>query len=201
MHQSHAKERGGESNERMEFLGDSVLGFVVATWLYENFDEAEGRLTVRKAAIVNDAALAQTARRLGFSDLIALGAGTRGTGGAENASILADAFEAFVASLYLAFGIERARRFVIAEHVETLDHSERELIDAKTRLQHYSQEHLSATPVYRDTPGGTPQAPAFTSKVVVRGKTLGTGRGSSKKIAQQAAARAALVKLEAKQQP
>lgn len=196
VHESFAKERGGESNERMEFLGDSVLGFVAAGWLYERFGgEPEGMLTLRKAAIVNDAQLAKTARRLGFSDLVQLGAGMRGSGGAENTSILADAFEAFVAALYLAHGIEKARHFVVGEHIEKLDHSADELLDAKTRLQHYAQEHLAGTPVYRETSRGTPQAPSFASKVVVKGKTLGTGSGPSKKAAQQAAAEAALVKL------
>ncbi|MBV8373704.1 MAG: ribonuclease III, partial [Candidatus Eremiobacteraeota bacterium] len=85
VHESHAKERGGLSNERMEFLGDSVLGFVTASWLFERFgDESEGLLTLRKAAIVNDLQLAATARRLGFPDLVALGAGLRASGGSDN---------------------------------------------------------------------------------------------------------------------
>jgi len=198
VHESHAKERGGTSNERMEFLGDSVLGFVTAGWLFERFgDEPEGMLTLRKAAIVNDAQLAHSARRLGFSELVQLGAGMRLSGGAENTSILADAFEDFVAALYLGYGLERARRFVVAEHIERLDHSADRLIDAKTRLQHYTQEFLAATPVYRETSRGTPQRPAFTSRVTVKGKTLGTGSGSSKKAAQQAAAAAALQKVQA----
>ncbi|HTX56820.1 MAG TPA: ribonuclease III [Candidatus Acidoferrales bacterium] len=196
VHESHAKEGGGSSNERMEFLGDSVLGAVTARWLYEHFPhEPEGRLTVRKAAIVNDAQLAQSARRLGFPELIALGTGMRNAGGADNTSILADAFEAFVGALALRYGTERARTFVIREHVEQLDHAPEALLDAKTRLQHYAQEHLAATPVYRDRSRGTPQAPQFHSSVQVKGKTLGTGRGPSKKAAQQAAAQAALASL------
>ena len=198
VHESYAKERGGGSNERMEFLGDSVLGFIVAGWLYERFpDEPEGVLTLRKAAIVNDSQLAVSARRLGFSELVELGAGMRASGGAENTSILADAFEAFVAALALRYGIERARRFVIAEHVERIDHDTDALLDAKTRLQHFAQAHLSATPVYRDTSRGTPQQPAFNSLVTVKGKMLGQGSGPSKKAAQQAAAAAALEKLQA----
>jgi ribonuclease-3 len=196
VHESHAKERGGESNERMEFLGDSILGAITASWLFERYaTEPEGMLTLRKAAIVNDAQLARTARRLGFSDVVQLGAGMRGSGGTDNTSILADAFEAFVAALYLTYGVDKARRFVVGEHIERLDHSTDELLDAKTRLQHYAQEHLAATPVYRETSRGTPQEPSFASKVVVKGKTLGSGSGPSKKAAQQAAAEAALVKL------
>jgi ribonuclease-3 len=200
VHESYAKERGGESNERMEFLGDSVLGYVTAAWLFKRYaDEPEGQLTIRKAAIVNDARLAQTARHLGFSDLVQLGAGMRSAGGTENTSILADAFEAFVAAVYLGYGLERARKFVLTQHVERLDHDTATLLDAKTRLQHYAQANLAATPVYRESSRGTPQHPAFTSRVSVKGKTLGTGSGPSKKAAQQAAAEAALTKLQASQ--
>lgn len=197
VHESHARERGGDSNERMEFLGDSVLGFITASWLFERYgDEAEGLLTLRRAAIVNDVRLAHTARRLGFADVLHLGSGMRTGGGADNTTVLAGAFEAFVAALYLAYGAEKARKFVVDEHVERFDHSVDELIDAKTRLQHYAQEYLSATPVYRETSRGTPQQPAFSSRVSVKGKTLGTGRGPSKKAAQQAAAEAALISLQ-----
>jgi len=196
VHESYAKEHGGHSNERMEFLGDSILGWITADWLFAHFpDESEGRLTVRKAAIVNDARLAQTARRLQFSDVLELGAGMRNAGGADNSSILADAFEAFVAAVFLRYGAEKARTFVIGEHIERIDHAPEALLDAKTRLQHYAQEHLSATPSYRDRSAGTPQKPHFTSSVQVQGKTLGTGSGPSKKAAQQAAASAALASL------
>lgn len=192
-HQSYAKECGGNSNERMEFLGDSVLGCIAAGWLFERFaDEPEGLLTLRKAAIVNDVQLARTARLLGFSELIQLGAGMRASGGSDNTSVLADAFEAFVGALYIRFGLEKARAFVVAQHVERLDHCADALLDAKTRLQHYAQEHLAATPVYRETNRGTPQRPAFNSRVSVKGKVLGKGEGPSKKAAQQAAAEAAL---------
>jgi ribonuclease III len=205
VHESYAKEHGGESNERMEFLGDSLLGAIAATWLYEQYpNEPEGRLTLRKAAIVNDAQLAASARRLGFPELVRLGTGMRNAGGAENSSILADAFEAFVAALHLRYGAERARTFVLNEHVERLDHTGEALLDAKTRLQHYAQEHFAATPVYRDRSTGTPQSPRFSSNVVIKGKTLGTGSGSSKKNAEQAAAEAALLALlsaEAQREP
>jgi ribonuclease-3 len=198
VHQSYAKECGGGSSDRLEFLGDSVLGCVTAGWLFERFaDEPEGLLTLRKAAIVNDAQLAQTARRLSFGALTKLGAGMRSAGGTDNTSVLADAFEAFVGALYVAYGIEKAQQFVIEQHVELLNHSSAALLDAKTRLQHYAQEHLAATPVYRETSRGTPQCPAFKSRVSVKGKILGRGEGSSKKAAQQAAAEAALLVVNA----
>lgn len=196
VHQSYAKEHGGGSNERMEFLGDSILGCITAAWLYDSFaTEPEGMLTLRKAAIVNDAQLARTSRRLGFSESVQLGSGMRVAGGAENTSVLADAFEAFVGALYLRYGLEKARHFVVTQHIEQLDHSTDALIDPKTRLQHYAQEHLAATPVYRETSRGTPQRPAFKSRVIVKGKILGRGDGPSKKAAQQAAAEAALMTI------
>lgn len=194
VHQSYARERGGSSNDRLEFLGDSVLGAITAGWLFEQFeDEPEGQLTLRKAAIVNDAELARSASRLGFSELVALGAGMRAGGGSGNTSVLADAFEAFVGALYLRYGLEKARAFVVEAHIEALDHSAEALLDAKTRLQHFAQEHLAATPVYRESSRGTPQRPAFNSRVSVNGKVLGKGHGPSKKAAQQAAAEAALL--------
>lgn len=197
VHESYARERGGASNERLEFLGDSVLGFLTASWLFERFgDEPEGMLTQRKAAIVNDGQLADTARRLGFADVMELGAGLRSGGGADNTSVLADAFEAFVAALYRRYGMEKARAFVLTQHVEALDHSGGAPLDPKSRLQHYAQAHLAATPVYRETNRGTPQQPSFDSRVTVKGKTLGTGCGPSKKSAQQAAATAALQALQ-----
>ena len=198
VHESYARERGGVSNERLEFLGDSVLGFIAASWLFERFgDESEGLLTQRKAAIVNDAQLAHTARRLGFAALLDLSSGLRSGGGSDNTSVLADAFEAFVAALYLRCGMDKARHFVLSQHVERLDHSGEAPLDAKSRLQHYAQAHLSATPVYRETSRGTPQQPSFNSRVTVKGKTLGTGSGPNKKSAQQAAAEAALLALQA----
>lgn len=200
VHQSYSREFGRASNERLEFLGDSILGAVTAAWLFERFPtEPEGELTLRKASIVNDAQLAKTAQRLGFPDLVLLGAGMRAAGGSENATILADAFEAFVGALYVRYGIERARRFILREHVERLEHESGTFLDAKTRLQHYAQAYLGATPVYNEDDRGTPQQPEFVSRVEVGGLTLGTGRGTSKKIAQQAAAEEALDRLDAQE--
>jgi len=196
VHESGSKESGSASNERLEFLGDSVLGFVTAGWLYERFgDEPEGLLTVRKASIVNDGQLAHTARRIGFSEVVQLGVGMRKAGGIDNTSILADAFEAFVAAIFLRYGFEKARRFVVEQHILHLDHAPDTLLDVKTRLQHYAQEHLGATPVYREEQTGTPQAPSFLSHVSVGERLLGSGPGLSKKLAQQAAAESALSSL------
>lgn len=198
VHESAARELRIESNERLEFLGDSILGTIVATWLYDTFvDEAEGTLTLRKAKIVNDAALAATARRIGFPDLVVLGAGMRNADGAHNQSVLADAFEAFIAALYVTSGWQSVRDFVVREHIANVDQSAALLIDAKTRLQHIAQERFATTPEYRDESAGTAQIPAFHSQVFVNGRSVGAGRGPSKKIAQQLAAEAALSALQA----
>ncbi len=191
-HSSFSSEQKVPSYERLEYLGDSVLGFVTATWLYETYPGApEGELNLRRARIVNDGQLAETARGLGFSQLLKLGAGTRDMGGAENTSILADAFEAFVAALFLSYGLETARRFVLVRHIAGLDHGVA-LQDVKSRLQAYIQRTLGSMPIYRDERTGPIHAPAFTSSVEVNGRVLGTGSGSSKKAAQAAAAEAAL---------
>jgi ribonuclease III len=198
VHESYAREQGCASNERLEFLGDSVLGAITAAWLFEHFpQEPEGELTLRKAAIVNDGELARSARRLGFSELVLVGSGMRNAGGTENLSVLADAFEAFVGALYLRYGIDRTRRFVLREHVERLAHEAGAPVDPKTRLQHHAQAHLGGTPAYHDESRGTPQQPAFASRVEVQGVTLGTGTGPSKKTAQQAAAEDALRAIDA----
>jgi ribonuclease-3 len=195
-HESAARERAEISNERLEFLGDSVLGFVATTWLYEHHpDRDEGWLTRRKAAIVNDRALAQTALRLGFPEMLQLGEGMARADGAHNATILADAFEAFLGALFLRYGETKTRRFLVEQHLQQVDLSEGSVTDAKSRLQHVIQERYREVPVYRDRPIGTPQEPQFTSQVILKDKVLGSGTGRSKKQAQLEAASKALETL------
>ena len=199
LHESAARERRQISNERLEFLGDSVLGFVAATWLYEHHpDQDEGWLTRRKAAIVNDRALTQTALRLQFPEVMQVGEGMARAGGAHNDTILADAFEAFVGALFLRYGETKTRRFLIEQHLLLVDLSEENVMDAKSRLQHLMQERYRQIPVYRDNAVGTPQAPEFTSQVILKDTVLGSGTGRSKKQAQLEAASKALETLLAK---
>lgn len=199
MHESAARERREISNERLEFLGDSVLGFVAATWLYEHHpDKDEGWLTRRKAAVVNDRVLAQTALRLGFPEMMQVGEGMSRSGGANNETILADAFEAFVGALFLRYGEGKTRRFLIEAHLRLVDLSEESVTDAKSRLQHVIQERYRQVPVYRDEAVGTPQAPEFRSQVILKDTVLGSGTGRSKKQAQLEAASKALETLLAK---
>ena len=196
MHESAARERRQISNERLEFLGDSVLGFVAATWLYEHHpDRDEGWLTRRKAAVVNDRVLAQTALRLGFPEMMQVGEGMSRSGGAHNETILADAFEAFVGALFLRYGETKTRRFLIESHLALVDLSDESVTDAKSRLQHVIQERYRQIPVYRDEAVGTPQAPEFRSQVILKDTVLGSGTGRSKKQAQLEAAGKALETL------
>ncbi len=196
VHESAAKEQRLLSNERLEFLGDAVLGLAVARWLYATYpDEQEGALTKRKAAIVSDFAIAQSARRLGFGELVQLGVGERAQGGNERTSTLADAFEAFVAVLFLEHGFPVAQRFVERQHIASVDHAHAALADPKTQLQELTQARLACTPVYREHGEGPPHLRTFTSTVTIAGETLGTGVGPSKKSAQQNAAAQALQTL------
>lgn len=193
VHESAASERHTDSNERLEFLGDAVLGLIAADWLFRSYpDEREGTLAKRKAAAVSDISIAATAVRLGFADLVHVGAGERAHGGNERTSILADAFEAFVAVLFREYGLETARAFVEREHVAHLDHSRGALSDPKTQLQEYTQARLACVPVYQEEGRGPAHARIFTSTVRVNGEALGTGTGPSKKTAQQDAAAQAL---------
>jgi ribonuclease-3 len=197
VHESAAKEQQIVSNERLEFLGDSVLGLAVARWLYDTYPlDKEGVLAKRKAAIVSDSAIAKTAKRLGFAELLQLGAGERAHGGSERTSILADAFEAFVAALFLAHGFEAARGFVEREHIASVDHELAAIADAKTQLQELTQAFLACTPTYKEHAEGPPHQRTFTSVVTVNGEALGTGTGPSKKAAQQQAAAQALLILQ-----
>lgn len=196
VHESAAKELSLTSNERLEFLGDAVLGLVTAQWLYDTFpDEREGVLAKRKASIVSDRAIAVTAQRLEFGELLQLGAGERAHGGERRASTLGDAFEAFLAVLFLEHGFKAAQRFVQREHIAHLDLEQAVQADAKTQLQELTQARLACTPKYHDSGAGPDHSRTFTSTVQVEGQTLGTGTGPSKKAAQQQAAAAALAAL------
>jgi ribonuclease III len=189
------------SNQRLEFLGDAVLSLATARWLYERYpDNREGELTRRRAALVNDAMLAQTARRLGFGDVLVLGLAEAAAGGAERESILAGAFEAFIGAIYLDAGLRVAERFVEREHLERVERAEMASADPKTALQELTQARMGTMPTYEDAASGPAHSRTFTSRVRVRGQLLGEGTGSSKKAAQRAAAQIALSVLGAEDQ-
>ncbi len=186
------------SNQRLEFLGDAVLSLVTARWLYVRYpDEREGELTRRRAALVNDAMLAHTARRLGFGEVLVLGPAEAAAGGAYRESILAGAFEAFIGALYLEAGLATAERFVVRAHLTNVEHAEMASADPKTALQELTQARMGTMPTYVDAASGPAHSRTFTSRVHVRGQLLGEGTGSSKKAAQRAAAQIALSVLSA----
>jgi len=196
VHESASREGAGPSNERLEFLGDAIVGFIASAWLYEHYAaENEGALSRRKAILVSDEAFAQTAQRLEFGDLLVVGHGLDHGPGRANVSVLAGAFEAFVAALHRAAGGDVAARFVETEHLIPTDLSEADAFDAKTRLQELTQARFGLLPVYLERAEGPAHDRRFTSRVTVKEEVLGEGIGSSKKTAQQNAATMALAAL------
>lgn len=199
IHESAAREGAGTSNERLEFFGDAILGFVTARWLTMHYPNAnEGELHRRRAAIVSGDACAQTAMRLGFNELVILGVGMTQSGGANNASILADAFEAYIAALYTHADLARVTAFIEKEHLAYADHDASDENHVKTVLQEFTQAHFGTTPTYFERAEGPPQDRRFISQVRLADEVLGEGIGPSKKIAQQSAAAMALAHLREK---
>ncbi|TAM90929.1 ribonuclease III [bacterium] len=182
-----------DSNERLEFLGDSVLGVVAADYLERTLPLArEGELSQRKARLVSGELLALSARRLGLGELLTMGPGAAASGGAERPSMLADAFEALVAAIYRAQGLAAAAAFVEREHLLHVSEEQLQRGNAKTALQEWTMARFKSLPVYDDSIAGLPHARSFTSRVSVGGRALGVGEGRSKRAAQQAAAAQAL---------
>ena len=202
VHASAVRERAAEavdagdplrSNERLEFLGDAIIGYVVARWLFTRYPDApEGELALRKAGLVSDVALAETASRLRLGDVLILGAGEARRPAGPAGAMLADAFEAFVGALATAAGIESATLFVEREHIVPCERLRRPLGDPKTTLQEWTQSQYRSTPTYADRFEGPPHARTFHARVWVEGEWLTEGSGPSKKEAQRAAAAQAL---------
>jgi len=190
-----------ESNERLEFLGDSVLGLVTSEYLYRHHpDEHEGQLTKTKSLLVSKAILSRRALHMGLGRFILLSHAEMESGGRKRASILADAFESVLGAVYLDQGFEAARRFVI-EHL--LRGSSEIVADKrhrnyKSQLQEYVQSTFHTHPVYRiRSQVGPDHSKLFLVEVMVGRRVLGAGRGSNKKEAEQAAARDAMEQVAA----
>ncbi len=201
-HSSYANEhraQGESSNERLEFLGDSVLGFVTAEFLFElHRDLPEGDLTRQRAALVCEQSLHEVAKMLDLGKYLKLGKGEEAGGGRHRASILADATEAVFAAVYLDGGIEAASALI---HRVLLDqegeHAEQLVQDYKTALQELVQRKSGQQLSYRMVgESGPDHNKTFVAEVLLNGEGVGTGSGHSKKEAEQAAARAAIRKLE-----
>ena len=196
-HSSYANENRGrscESNERLEFLGDSVLGLVVADALYRRFPGLpEGRMTRLRAQLVCEESLHHVAAQLGLGEYIRLGRGEEHTGGRNRTSILADAVEALIAAMYLDGGMEVARGFIERYILTALDGEMPAVGDCKTELQELVQRRSGQVLHYELTgTSGPDHAKQFTFRVTLNGRELGQGTGRSKKEAEQSAARSAL---------
>lgn len=201
-HRSYAYEHGGlPTNERLEFLGDSVLGLVVTDSLFRTFpDLPEGQLAKLRAAVVNARTLAQIGRDLAVGAALRLGRGEESTGGRDKASILADTVEALIGAVYLEHGMEIATETVhrlVDVHVEQ-SASLGAALDWKTSLQELTASLGLGVPMYVVTEAGPDHAKTFEARVALGDESFGFGTGPSKKAAEQAAAATAYEELVAR---
>jgi len=189
-----ATERRSATYERLEFLGDRVLGLIVAEALLERFPkEREGDIAKRHVALVRREALAQVARTIRLGDYLKLSRSEADAGGRDNDALLADAMEAVIAALYLDGGLEAARRFVLRAWESQLAVSGRPPQDAKTGLQEWAQGRGLPLPAYREVGReGPAHQPVFTVEVTVSGHEAAAGTGPSTRVAEQEAAQALL---------
>ena len=199
-HRSWVAESGrGPSNERLEFLGDTILQMVVTVFIFSHYpDHPEGDLAKLRSSAVNKDVLHGVARQLGLGAYLMLGKGEEATGGNSKPSILADAMEAVLGAVYLDGGLDPARRLILRLWEDRIRHRAEwpGWSDYKSRLQeHLAQE--GTRPGYRLTEAGPDHEKRFTAVVSVDGTDLGTGTGRSKREAQQSAARQALEALAA----
>jgi ribonuclease-3 len=200
-HRSWCAEHGAvESNERLEFLGDAVLGVVVTDHLYRSSPRSsEGVLARRRSELVSANALAGVARSVGLGDVLLLGKGEEATGGRSKTSILADAMEGVIGAVYLDGGIEAARTVVLGLLDERIDGvvSGDVASDHKSRLQEVAAHRFGELPRYELTEEGPEHEKVFRAVVRLGGERWGSGEGRTKKEAEQAAAREATEHLSA----
>lgn len=197
-HRSITQENASLSNERLEFLGDSVLSVVVTEHLYRAFpDFDEGRLSKLRAALVGAVSLADVGRALGIGDAVDLSTAEETAGGRLKSSIIADAYEALVGAVFLSGGLDAARGFVMQTLGPRIDAlaSDRIMGDFKSALQEYLARVGLEPPTYLDTWSGPDHERWFESVVLVGARELAAGSGRSKKFAQQIAAERALAEL------
>ena len=197
----HASYRGSaDSNERLEFLGDRVLGLAIAHLLHHRFPaEPVGSVARRHAALVRREALSEVARRVGLPQLLRMSRGEEETGGRDNPGLLADACEALIAAIYLDGGLDAALAFVASQWQPMIESHLTAPKDAKTALQEWMQGRGFAPPVYREVGrNGPAHGPTFVVEVVVPDAPPVRGSGASKRVAEQAAAESALSLLQDK---
>ena len=199
-HTSYAYEMGVESNEKLEFLGDSILEFVTSEYLYEKYQNLkEGEMTKVRATVVCEESLYKIAIRHNFSDFLFLGKSERVNGGKKRPAILADSVEAVIAAIYLDRGIEVVKDFIIKNLDNQMEKASKHvgMKDYKTVLQEKLQEHGNVEIKYNIIKEeGPDHDKKFTATVEYEHKVLATGKGSSKKAAQMQAAKIALENLK-----
>lgn len=194
-HRSFAYESGGlPTNERLEFLGDSVIGLVITEELYRRFpDLDESRLSPLRSGVVSTRALADVARRLRLGESLRLGKGEEVTGGRDKSSILADALEALFGAIYIEHGLIGAQRAIISMMSDAIDDSLSRgvMLDGKTALQELLAARSLGAPEYEISESGPDHAKEFKATAIVSGARISMGRGRSKREAEQEAARLA----------
>lgn len=200
-HTSFAHDSGIESNQRLEFLGDSILSFVVANYIYQNHKNMdEGKLTEMRAALVCEKTLASAARRMGLGEGLRLGKSEECSGGREKDSILADTFEALLAAIYLDSDVETARAWTLeALQYEIENFSDSDCKNYKSELQTYFQKRDKGQEVVRyvlKEKTGPDHNPSFKVEAVYKQKVIGKGAGKNRKIAEQNAAREAFENMK-----
>jgi ribonuclease-3 len=201
-HSSHANERTTETgdNEQLEFLGDSVLGFVVSDYLYRAHPSlSEGQLSRLKGFFVSSANLIKYAERVHLGSYLQLGKGEEKTGGRTKQTLLVDALEAILGAIYLDGGIDEARRVMLGflePQMEDVGESERQVSDFKTELQEQLQaRRLGRAEYIVASEEGPDHQKLFTVEVMIDGEPAASGAGLTKKAAEQAAARHALARI------
>lgn len=188
-----------EDNERLEFLGDSILGFIVAEWLYNRYPEKkEGFLTKIRSALVHTQQLSQFARKIELGPALQLGKGEEQAGGRNRDAILCDSFEALIAAIYLNSGLETVKNFfypLIEAEADTIlkNHSEE---DVKSLLQEWAQAQGFASPIYElVSESGPDHAKVFIVRAIINNNEIGRGKGVSKQSAEKEAASDSIRKL------
>ncbi len=196
VHSSYANEHGEESNERLEFLGDSIVNFVVAEYLFQTYGSDEGTLTHKRTEFVSSRPLAETVRAMGLDRFLIKGNGEihRET----NGKMCEDLFEAVVAGIYLDGGLANAEKFIRSNLIRSGSVMKEDIKDCKGSLQEYVQKNKLGTISYAETArSGPDHARQFTCAVALNGKVLASGSGTSKKQAEQCAAEKALALFKA----
>lgn len=200
-HRSAVEDSVKDSYERLEFYGDAVLSLVIAQYLYENHpDWDQGMMSKARSSVVQEAPLAERAKKIGLDQLLVLGQGEGTSGGRDRPSILCDIFEAVIGAVYIESGLEKARWFILEQlspYLQQISAGDVSPNDHKSKLQEVAQAMWRQTPTYRvSREDGSAHDRRFTVTVIFENEVMGEGQGRSKKEAEQAAAKDALEVIE-----